>query len=144
MQQPGATGAPVAEPPHRPAAGADWPAELAEAHRAPEPLVADGAHGARLRVDLDGWEGPLDLLLALARTQKVDLKAISILQLVEQYLDFIDQAHNISVESAADYLVMAAWLAMRKAALRLPRAEQEEPSPEELAMQLQWRLQRLS
>ncbi len=64
-----------------------------------------------LTLDLDGWEGPLDLLLALARNQKVDLKQISILALVDQYLVFIDEAKTLRLELAADYLVMAAWLA---------------------------------
>ena len=96
-----------------------------------------------LRLDLDGWEGPLDLLLALARTQKVDLKQISILQLVEQYLDYIERAEHLSVELAADYLVMAAWLALLKSALLLPREVEADPDPDELAMRLQLRLQRL-
>ena len=73
-----------------------------------------------LTLDLDGWEGPLDLLLALARSQKVDLKAISILALVEQYLAFIAEARALKLEVAADYLVMAAWLAYLKSALLLP------------------------
>lgn len=98
----------------------------------------------RLRLELDGWEGPLDLLLALARTQKVDLKAISILDLVEQYLRFIDRAQGLSIEVAADYLVMAAWLALLKSALLLPRDAEADPSPEELALRLQLRLQRLA
>lgn len=107
------------------------------------PPLGDTAVEDRLRLDLDGWEGPLDLLLALARSQKVDLKQISILQLVEQYLAFIEQAEGLSVEIAADYLVMAAWLALLKSALLLPREADVEPSPEELAMRLQLRLQRL-
>lgn len=97
-----------------------------------------------LTLDLDGWEGPLDLLLALARNQKVDLKAISILQLVEQYLGFITAARELKLEVAADYLVMAAWLAYLKSALLLPRDPEETPSPEELALRLQLRLERLS
>ncbi|GAA0733698.1 segregation and condensation protein A [Sphingomonas japonica] len=96
-----------------------------------------------LTLDLDGWEGPLDLLLALARTQKVDLKAISILDLVEQYLGFLDSARAVRLEVAADYLVMAAWLAYLKSALLLPRDPLETPSPEELALRLQLRLERL-
>ncbi len=96
-----------------------------------------------LTVDIDGWEGPLDLLLALARTQKVDLRAISILELVEQYLDFIDHARALRLEVAADYLVMAAWLAYLKSALLLPRDPEQEPSPEEMALRLQLRLERL-
>ena len=96
-----------------------------------------------LYLELDGWEGPLDLLLDLARRQKVDLLKISILGLVDQYLTYIEQAEALKLELAADYLVMAAWLAYLKSALLLPREEQEDPSPEELALRLQLRLQRL-
>jgi segregation and condensation protein A len=96
-----------------------------------------------LYLELDGWEGPLDLLLDLARRQKVDLRAISILALVDQYLGYIERAEALRLELAADYLVMAAWLAYLKSALLLPREEQEDPSPEELALRLQLRLQRL-
>ena len=96
-----------------------------------------------LTIDIDGWEGPLDLLLALARAQKVDLREISILALVEQYLDFIANAKALKLEIAADYLVMAAWLAYLKSALLLPKDPEVEPSPEELAFRLQMRLQRL-
>lgn len=96
-----------------------------------------------LTIDVDGWEGPLDLLLALARNQKVDLKQISILKLVEQYLSFINDARALKLEVAADYLVMAAWLAYLKSALLLPRDPEVEPSPEELALRLQLRLARL-
>jgi segregation and condensation protein A len=98
----------------------------------------------RLTLDLDGWEGPLDLLLTLARSQKVDLAKISILALVEQYLAFIADAKRLKLEIAADYLVMAAWLAYLKSCLLLPRDAEADPSPEELAMRLQLRLQRLS
>jgi segregation and condensation protein A len=97
-----------------------------------------------LTVELDGWEGPLDLLLALARTQKVDLRELSILALVEQYLAFIEGAHELKLEIAADYLVMAAWLAYLKSGLLLPRDPGVDPSPEELALRLQLRLQRLN
>jgi segregation and condensation protein A len=97
-----------------------------------------------LTLDIDGWEGPLDLLLALARTQKVDLKQISILALVEQYLTYVEQAKAIRLELAADYLVMAAWLAYLKSGLLLPRDPEIEPSPEELALRLQLRLERLN
>ncbi|MEO1920364.1 ScpA family protein [Blastomonas marina] len=97
-----------------------------------------------LYLELDGWEGPLDLLLDLARRQKVDLRNISILALVEQYLDYIDRAGALRLELAADYLVMAAWLAYLKSALLLPKEEQDEPSAEELALRLQLRLQRLA
>jgi len=96
-----------------------------------------------LYLALDGWEGPLDLLLELARKQKVDLREISILSLVDQYLSFLDGAEQLKLEVAADYLVMAAWLAYLKSSLLLPRDEQEDPSPEELALRLHLRLQRL-
>jgi segregation and condensation protein A len=96
-----------------------------------------------LYLELDGWEGPLDLLLDLARRQKVDLLQISILALVDQYLNYIERAGAMKLELAADYLVMAAWLAYLKSAMLLPKAEQEDPSPEELALRLQIRLQRL-
>ena len=99
---------------------------------------------AALYLELDGWEGPLDLLLDLARRQKVDLRTISILDLVDQYLTYIERAEALRLELAADYLVMAAWLAYLKSALLLPREEQEDPSPEELALRLQLRLQRLA
>ena len=97
----------------------------------------------QLTLDLDGWEGPLDLLLSLARAQKVDLKAISILALVEQYLAYVERARTLRLELAADYLVMAAWLAYLKSALLLPREPGVEPDPEELALRLQHRLERL-
>ncbi|EQB31649.1 segregation and condensation protein A [Sphingobium ummariense] len=105
---------------------------------APTPPRADV-----LTVSFESWEGPLDLLLALARTQKVDLREISILALVEQYLAYIEGARKLKLELAADYLVMAAWLAYLKSALLLPKEAQPEPSPEELALRLQLRLQRL-
>jgi len=96
-----------------------------------------------LYLELDGWEGPLHLLLDLARRQKVDLRQISILALVDQYLDYIERAGALKLELAADYLVMAAWLAYLKSGLLLPKEEQEEPSAEELAIRLQLRLARL-
>ena len=96
-----------------------------------------------LYLELDGWEGPLDLLLDLARRQKVDLKSISILALVDQYILYIERAEALKLEIAADYLVMAAWLAYLKSGMLLPKEEQEDPSPEELALKLQLRLQRL-
>lgn len=110
--------------------------------------VWDGPAGrqgndASLYLELDGWEGPLDLLLDLARRQKVDLKAISILALVDQYIAYIERAEALKLEIAADYLVMAAWLAYLKSALLLPKEEQPDPSPEELALRLQLRLERL-
>ncbi|MFL6729577.1 MAG: segregation and condensation protein A [Sphingomicrobium sp.] len=96
-----------------------------------------------LTLSLDGWEGPLDLLLNLARAQKVDLAQISILQLVEQYLAYLSEARALKLEIAADYLVMAAWLAYLKSCLLLPKDPEQDPSPEEIALRLQMRLQRL-
>ena len=96
-----------------------------------------------LTLSLDGWEGPLDLLLNLARGQKVDLAQISILQLVEQYLTYLNEARALKLEIAADYLVMAAWLAYLKSCLLLPKDPEADPSPEEIALRLQMRLQRL-
>jgi segregation and condensation protein A len=96
-----------------------------------------------LTLALDGWEGPLDLLLTLARAQKVDLREISILALVEQYLAFLNEARALKLELAADYLVMAAWLAYLKSCLLLPKPAEEEPSADEMAARLQLRLQRL-
>jgi segregation and condensation protein A len=106
-------------------------------------IEAPAREADRLTLDLDGWEGPLDLLLTLARAQKVDLARISILALVEQYLAFIADAKKLRLEIAADYLVMAAWLAYLKSCLLLPKDPTIEPGPEELAMRLQLRLQRL-
>jgi segregation and condensation protein A len=95
-------------------------------------------------VDIDGFEGPLDLLLELARRQKVDLARISVLALAEQYLAFIEQAQRVRLELAADYLVMAAWLAYLKSRLLLPEPPKaEEPGAAELADALARRLQRL-
>ncbi len=102
-----------------------------------------GADDAALYLTLDSWEGPLALLLDLARRQKVDLRQISILALVDQYLAYVDGARALRLELAADYLVMAAWLAYLKSLLLLPREPGVEPSPEELAFRLQMRLQRL-
>lgn len=106
-------------------------------------IAADEDDDDRLTISVDGWEGPLDLLLALARNQKVDLRQISILALTEQYLAFIDGARALKLEIAADYLVMAAWLAYLKSCLLLPHDAAEDPSPEELALLLQLRLERL-
>jgi segregation and condensation protein A len=100
--------------------------------------------GEALIVDVDGYEGPLDVLLALARAQKVDLRKISILALVEQYLVFIAAARRMQLDLAADYLVMASWLAYLKSRLLLPEAETDgEPTPDELAERLTLQLQRL-
>lgn len=99
--------------------------------------------GDELNLSLDGWEGPLDVLLSLARSQKVDLAQISILELVEQYLAYLNEARALKLEIAADYLVMAAWLAYLKSCLLLPKDPEADPSPEEIALRLQMRLQRL-
>jgi len=106
--------------------------------------VADRMAAEALIVDVDGFEGPLDLLLTLGRTQKVDLRQISVLQLAQQYLAFIDKAKQLRIELAADYLVMAAWLAFLKSRLLLPPdPEDEGPSGEELAAHLAFQLERL-
>jgi segregation and condensation protein A len=97
-----------------------------------------------LLIDVAGFEGPLDLLLHLARNQKVDLSRISVLALAEQYLLFIDSARRIRIELAADYLVMAAWLAYLKSRLLIPQqAKDDGPSGEEMAASLAFRLKRL-
>lgn len=107
--------------------------------REPPTAAEDG-----LVVDLDGFEGPLDLLLVLARNQKVDLARISILDLVDQYLAFVDRVRETRLDLAADHLVMAAWLTYLKSRLLLPKPPQDdEPSGEELAAQLAFRLRRL-
>ena len=100
--------------------------------------------GENLVIDVDGFEGPLDLLLTLARTQKVDMRKISILQLARQYLKFVEEAKRIRLELAADYLVMAAWLAFIKSRLLLPQEDNEDgPTGEELAAHLAFQLERL-
>src|SRR5437762_12048270 len=97
-----------------------------------------------LLLDLDGYEGPIDVLLLLARDQKVDLRKISILDLADQYLAFIARARQLRLEIAADYLVMAAWLAYLKSRLLLPEPEPEdEPSGADMAAALAFQLQRL-
>ena len=107
-------------------------------------LTANQAGSDSLVLHMDGFEGPLDVLLTLARTQKVDLAQISILELVEQFLEFVTEARKLKLELAADYLVMAAWLAYLKSRLLLPKeADDDEPSAEEMAFRLQLRLQRL-
>jgi segregation and condensation protein A len=122
----------------QPAAAADggeWDARAAE----------DIEEDEKLRVDVEGFEGPLDLLLAMARTQKVDIAKISVLALARQYLEFIEEAQRLRLELAADYLVMAAWLTFLKSKLLLPPepSDEDEPSGEELAAMLAFRLQRL-
>jgi segregation and condensation protein A len=109
------------------------------------PRAEAAAVGEGLLVDVEGFEGPLDLLLALARTHKVDLAKISMLALADQYLAFVAEARRINLELAADYLVMAAWLAYLKSRLLLPRedTDTEQPSGEELAARLAFRLRRL-
>ncbi|MCC7348305.1 MAG: segregation/condensation protein A [Variibacter sp.] len=117
-------------------------AEEAAFEADPAPAHADAEQG--LIVDVEGFEGPLDLLLTLARQQKVDLTRISILDLANQYLAFIDAARQLHLELAADYLVMAAWLAYLKSRLLIPQAtETEEPSAADLATALAFRLRRL-
>lgn len=109
------------------------------------PRDAAAIAAEQLVVNVGGYEGPLDLLLTMARTQKVDLAKISILKLAEQYLEFIEEAAALRIELAADYLVMAAWLAFLKSRLLLPPAEQDdEPSGEEMAARLAFQLERLS
>jgi segregation and condensation protein A len=117
------------------------PLSLEEAWRAPD---EHGESEPALVVDVAGFEGPLDLLLHLARNQKVDLSQISVVALAEQYIGFIDQVRAMRLELAADYLVMAAWLAFLKSKLLIPKQRDEDgESGEELAAVLQFRLKRL-
>ena len=110
----------------------------------PVATISDRLAAEALIVDVDGFEGPLDLLLTLSRTQKVDLRKISVLQLAQQYLGFVDQATALRLELAADYLVMAAWLAFLKSRLLLPPDPEEDgPSGEEMAAHLAFQLERL-
>jgi len=127
---------PMSEEPREPEMISDWENE--------DPRLEAGP-GDTLVVDVEGFEGPLDLLLALARTQKVDVAKISVLALAQQYLDFIAEARRLRLEIAADYLVMAAWLAFLKSKLLLPaeKAEEGEPTGAELAALLAFRLKRL-
>lgn len=109
-----------------------------------ETSVSNRMASEALVVDVDGFEGPLDLLLTLSRTQKVDLRRISVLQLAQQYLAFVERAKTLRIELAADYLVMAAWLAFLKSRLLLPPDPEEAgPSGEELAAHLSFQLERL-
>ena len=127
----------------------DQKAGTAADFEAPEAALLTAPHARgeapeALLVDVDGFEGPLDLLLALARSQRVDLRRVSILQLAEQYLAFVAAARRLRIELAADYLVMAAWLAWLKSRLLLPPPDPEEgQSAEEMAAELAWRLERL-
>ena len=127
---------PMSEEPGGPDMISDWENEDRRLEAGP---------GDTLVVDVEGFEGPLGLLLALARTQKVDLAKISVLALAQQYLDFIAEARRLRLEVAADYLVMAAWLAFLKSKLLLPaeKDEEGEPTGAELAALLAFRLKRL-
>ncbi|WP_461308559.1 segregation and condensation protein A [Albidovulum sp.] len=119
---------------------------MSEPHPPPDPVtpISERLAAEALIVDVDGFEGPLDLLLMLSRTQKVDLRRISVLQLAEQYLTFVNKAKALRIELAADYLVMAAWLAFLKSRLLLPPDPADEgPSGEELAAHLAFQLERL-
>jgi segregation and condensation protein A len=108
-------------------------------------VVAERLAAEALIVDVDGFEGPLDLLLTLSRTQKVDLLKVSVLQLARQYLTFVEKAKELRLELAADYLVMAAWLAFLKSRLLLPPDPNDDgPSGEELAEHLAYQLERLA
>ncbi|UWQ20834.1 ScpA family protein [Jannaschia sp. W003] len=108
------------------------------------PRDAVAAREGGLVVDVDGFEGPLDLLLSLARTQKVDLARISVGDLARQYLDFVGRAQALRIELAADYLVMAAWLTFLKSRLLLPPDPEEDgPSAEDMAARLAFQLERL-
>ena len=124
------------EEPREPDGISDWESD--------DPRLEAGP-GDTLVVDVEGFEGPLDLLLALARTQKVDLAKISMLALAQQYLDFIAEARRLRLEIAADNLVMAAWLAFLKSKLLLPaeKSDEGEPTGAELAALLAVRLKRL-
>ena len=111
--------------------------------QAVEEAVEDGE---ALIIDIEGYEGPLHVLLAMARTQKVDLMKLSVLKLAEQYLAFVNQVRRVRFSLAADYLVMASWLAYLKSRLMLPKPERKldnEPPAEEMAMALAFRLAKL-
>lgn len=117
----------------------------AEAPRFEEDMLVERSESEQLLLYLGSFDGPIDMLLALARDQKVDLTRISILALAKQYLEFVEKAQKLRLEIAADYLVMAAWLAYLKSRLLVPQEEkkQEEPSAQELADALQFQLRRL-
>ena len=130
------------------AAGADRGGEGEVPFDAPVRTPVSDAGGVdidALIVNLDGYEGPLDVLLDLARTQKVDIRKISMAALVDQYLEFVEVAKQRNLELAADYLVMASWLAFLKSKLLLPAEEEdgEEPTADEMAARLAFQLQRL-
>jgi segregation and condensation protein A len=110
-----------------------------------ENFEAAAAPDEALFITVDGFEGPLDMLLALARNQKVDIAKISVLDLADQYLMFVESARGRNLELSADYLVMAAWLAFLKSKMILPQppSADGEPSADEMAARLRWRLQRL-
>jgi segregation and condensation protein A len=116
---------------------------MADDRSDPPPDTVPVSEAEALVLVLDGFEGPLDMLLGLAREQKVDLTRISVLALAEQYLAFIDKVRAHRLELAADYLVMAAWLAYLKSRLLLPEPDPEEPSGEEMAAALAFQIQRL-
>lgn len=110
-----------------------------------DPFNGDDQGGGQLVLDLEGFEGPIDVLLSLAREQKVDLTRLSILRLADQYLAYIQTLKSLRLDLAADYLVMAAWLAYLKSRLLLPKDERDpdEPNPEEMADALAFQLRRL-
>lgn len=116
-----------------------------EAGRAVTDAALSATKAEQLSVSLGSYDGPLDLLLQLARSQKIDLREISILTLAEQYLAFVEEARALRLELAADYLVMAAWLAYLKSRLLLPEppSEEGEESPQDMAARLAWHLERL-
>jgi segregation and condensation protein A len=118
---------------------------LSDSANIPDDFTSGTSPEDTLVVSVEGFEGPLDLLLALARNQKVDLTRISVLALAEQYLEFVELVRRRNIELAADYLVMAAWLAYLKSRLLLPQGvtEEGEPTANEMAAILRWRLQRL-
>ncbi|MGH1578957.1 segregation and condensation protein A [Planktotalea sp.] len=125
--------------PETPQNATDWDTEGQERLSVQDRLAAEA-----LIIDVEGYEGPLDVLLTLSRTQKVDLRKISVLQLAQQYLLFVERAKELRLELAADYLVMAAWLAFLKSRLLLPPDPSEEgPTGEELAAHLAFQLERL-
>lgn len=118
---------------------------MSEAAESLLPEASGEVGNALLVVNLEGFDGPIDLLLHLARDQKVDLAKLSMVKLADQYITYIEQAQDLRLEVAADYLVMAAWLAYLKSRLLLPKNEvkEEEPTGEELAAALAWQLRRL-